>query len=271
MRIHYLSDLHLESETFDARLPSGDVLVIAGDLCHARCLDPARPDIYSQAQRGRVMRFLDGAQRSFAHILLVPGNHEHYDGVFEETVPLLRRHLPDVTVLDDQAVEIGGVRFFGATLWTNFEGRSPTAMNGVRRRMGEYFFVRMRMNNDQSEARPAKFRPEDALAAHDTSWRRLLETINDNGPPLVVVTHHAPSRLGANPTCIANGLDGAYFSELDTEIAALERVPFWIHGHTHVTTSYRLGATQVVSNARGFASRSGSTRGFSPSAHFVVC
>jgi hypothetical protein len=38
----YLCDRHLESQGFDAKLPKGDVLVIAGDLCHARCLDPER-------------------------------------------------------------------------------------------------------------------------------------------------------------------------------------------------------------------------------------
>jgi hypothetical protein len=44
MRCHYLSDLHLESQPFQQALSGGDVLIIAGDLCHARCLDPERTD-----------------------------------------------------------------------------------------------------------------------------------------------------------------------------------------------------------------------------------
>lgn len=37
MRCHYLSDLHLEAQDFGTALPKGEVLIIAGDLCHARC------------------------------------------------------------------------------------------------------------------------------------------------------------------------------------------------------------------------------------------
>lgn len=271
MRCTYMSDLHLESETFAPSFRGGDVLILAGDLCHARCLDPARPDRYSQAQRERVERFLEGARLAFPRILFVPGNHEHYDGVFEDTVPLLRQHLDGVTVLDDEVVEIDGVRFFGATLWTDFQARSEAAMNGVRRRMGEYFFVKKRARGDASDAKPARFRPEDALAAHDASWRLLLETVEaGGGQKTIVITHHAPSRLGANPVFMGNGLDGAYYSDLDRELALMEQVPVWVHGHTHVAKSYRVGATRVVTNARGFASKSGSARGFSSTASFEV-
>lgn len=271
MHCTYMSDLHLESEAFTPTFRGGDVLILAGDLCHARCLDPTSSDRYSQAQRERVERFLDGARRAFPRILFVPGNHEHYDGVFEDTVPLLRRHLGGVTVLDDEVVEIDGVRFFGATLWTDFGGRSEAAMNGVRRRMGEYFFVKTRARGDVPDAKPAKFRPEDAVAAHERSWKLLVETVNAGGSKkTIVITHHAPSRLGANPAFVGNGLDGAYYSHLDQEVAALEQVPVWVHGHTHVAKSYRIGTAQVVSNARGFASKVGAARGFSVSAGFTV-
>jgi hypothetical protein len=71
------------------------------------------------------------ATAKFPLVLLIVGNHDHYDGVFEDTVPLLRRHLPGVTVLENETVEIDGGRFFGSTLWSEFEGRNEAAMNGV--------------------------------------------------------------------------------------------------------------------------------------------
>ena len=144
MRCHYISDLHLESQDFQWKLPKGDVLIVAGDLCHARCLDPARRDKYSIDQRARVMRFVESAVANFGHVLLVAGNHDHYDGVFDETIGLLRQYLPGITVLDNDCVDLDGVRFFGSTLWSDFESRSAEAMNGVRRRIGEYFFVKKR-------------------------------------------------------------------------------------------------------------------------------
>jgi len=144
MRCHYLSDLHLEAQQLGRELPEGDALIIAGDLCHARCLDPARTDRYSVEQRDRAMRLIDQALRKFAHVLLIAGNHEHYDGVFEDTVGLLRRHLPGVSVLDNETIEIDGKRFFGSTLWTHLGGRSEGEVTAIRKGMGEYFFVKTR-------------------------------------------------------------------------------------------------------------------------------
>lgn len=271
MRCHYLSDLHLESETFEQRLPKGDVLIIAGDLCHARCLDPSRTDKYNINQRNRVMRFIDEARSNFAHVLSVAGNHEHYDGIFEETVPLLRRQLPGITVLDNETIELGGIRFFGSTFWTDFEGRSETCMNKVRRRMGEYFFVKTRGTSASSDAPLRKFQPEDALRAHDSAWAALLSEVNaGDGKPTVVITHHAPSKLGCNPQFSSNGLDGAYYSVLDEQIARLEEVPAWIHGHTHISKNYQIGKTTLRTNARGFVLKGQSAKGFSYNVYFEL-
>jgi hypothetical protein len=179
----------------------------------------------------------------------------------------MRRHLPGVTVLDDTVVEIGGLAFFGATLWSDFEGRSKAAMDRVRRRMGEYFFVKTRAGDP--DAVPRRFQPEDALAAHDRSLAALVAAHADrHGAPLFVITHHAPSLLGLDPRSRGNGLDGAYASSLDGFIETLDNVPVWVHGHTHVATTYRIGATEVRSNALGFAAKGQAARGFSVRAHF---
>ncbi len=132
MRCHYMSDVHLEAQDFQHHLPGGDVLIIAGDLCHASALDPARKDPYSIKQRDRVLRFVDEATRTFAHVIVLAGNHEHYGSVFEDTAPLLRQHLSGVTVLEDEHIEIEDVRFFGTTLWTDLAGRDEAASSTTR-------------------------------------------------------------------------------------------------------------------------------------------
>jgi Icc-related predicted phosphoesterase len=269
MRCHYLSDLHLESQSFGMALPKGDVLIIAGDLCHARCLDPARTDGYSVAQRDRAMRLIDEALRKFARVLLVAGNHEHYDGVFEETTGTLGRHLPDVTVLDDEAVEIGGVRFFGSTLWTALSGQTEAEVTAIRKGMGEYFFVKTR--NAGADQLLAKLRPADTHKAHEIAWARLREVVTSEPQrPMVVITHHAPSRLGLNPRFAGSPLDPAYASSLDKKTAAFENVPVWVHGHTHIAKTYRVGRTVVRSNALGFTAKGGAAPGFSVKAHFDI-
>lgn len=267
MRCHYLSDLHLEAQSFDAAMPKGDVLIIAGDLCHARCLDPDRRDRYSVAQRERVLRFVDRAVTNFQHVLLIAGNHEHYDGVFEDTASLLCRYLTDVTVLDDEAVTLDGVRFFGSTLWTDLSAQSETELTAIRKGMGEYFFVKTR-NGDAGQPL-AKLRPADTQQAHVQAWTLLTEALPaEPGRPMVVVTHHAPSRLGLSPRFAGNGLDAAYASDLDHEIRQFENVVAWVHGHTHIARTYSVGRTIVRSNALGFASKGQAAPGFSVKARF---
>lgn len=269
MRCHYLSDLHLESQSFSMALPKGDVLIIAGDLCHARCLDPTRGDRYSVEQRARAMRVIEEALRKFTHVLLIAGNHEHYDGVFEDTADLLRRHLPGVTILDNEAIEIEGVRFFGSTLWTDLSQQGEAEVTAIRKGMGEYFFVKTRAGGlDQPLG---KLRPADTHRAHGTAWPRLRDIVKgEPHRPTVIITHHAPSRLGLNPRFADSPINPAYASNLDDDIAAFENVPVWVHGHTHVARTYRIGNTVIRSNALGFASKGHAAPGFSVKACFEI-
>jgi Icc-related predicted phosphoesterase len=266
MRCHYLSDLHLESQDFRGTLPRGDVLIIAGDLCHAIALDPAQAVPHRAKQRDRVQRFISEATSAFRHVLLVPGNHEHYDGVFEDTAALLRLHLPGVTVLDNEAVEIDGVRFFGATLWTDLDRRSETSMEKIRRGMGEYFFAKTREGTCDGQQALAKLRPVHTLAAHDRALRREVSTCRNR--PMVVITHHAPSPQGLNPQHKGNGLDGAFASDLQEFITGVSNVPVWVHGHTHIRRRYRIGGTTLLTNCCGFIGRDLSARNFSPDVYF---
>lgn len=271
MRCHYLSDLHLENQEFPYALPKGEVLIIAGDLCHASCLAPQRADLYAVKQRDRVMRFADEAQRNFTHVLLIAGNHDHYDGVFEDTASTFATYLPGFTVLDDSAAEIGGISFFGMTLWTDLEDRNPAALTKIRRGVGEYFFVKTRRRDEAGAETLQKFRPEHSLAAFDASLAALDRHLAAAGNrKTIVISHHAPSRQGGNPLFAGNGLDGAYVSELDARIAAMTTVPVWVHGHTHICRTYRIGETAVHVNCRGFEERGGPTRGFRTDRYFDV-
>lgn len=266
MRCHYLSDLHLESQDFPYRLPKGEVLIIAGDLCHASCLSSERKDPYAIAQRDRALRFADAARRQFTQVLMIAGNHDHYDGVFEETLPALRHALPGITVLDDEVAEIAGVRFFGSTLWSDFERRLPESLEKCRRGAGEFFFVKTR---DGDKLR--RFQPIDAARAHDRALAALDAAASAAaGKPLVVISHHAPSRKGLNPRFSGNGLDGAYASDLDERIEKLGTIAAWVHGHTHIKLTYRIGEITVRANCRGFEKQGGAVEGFSVDEAFEI-
>lgn len=266
LRFHYLSDLHLESQDFPFSLPQGDVLIVAGDLCHARVFEADAGDGYAGAQRDRVLRFADQARARFARILLVPGNHEHWDGIFDDTSAILRHHLPGFTVLDDEAVELGGVPVFGTTLWSDFDGRDPEAMRRAGKGCGEFFFVKKR----EADRGVSRFRPADALAAFDRAVVALSTFLSGNaGRRPVIVTHHAPARAGLNPAFAEGSLAGAYASALDDLIA--ESGPaIWVHGHTHIRRKYRIGDAELRTNCRGFDGKDLCARSFQPQDHFEL-
>jgi Icc-related predicted phosphoesterase len=244
-------------------MPGGDVMIIAGDLCHASCFEADAADGYNIKQRDRTLRMIDAALKSFAHVLFVAGNHEHYGSEFDQTVPKLRRALPGVTVLDNESIEIGSIQFFGTTLWSDYRGVSATGMDALSKRCGEFFFVKMRVRDQSGQETLRKFRPEDAAAAFEVALEKLRACLaKAKGKPTVVITHHAPSLKGLNPHHIGNDLDAAYASDLDAIIEGLENVRVWIHGHTHVRRIYKIGRTELRTDARGFDNKDLAARNF---------
>ena len=65
-------------------------------------------------------------------VLYVAGNHEHYDERIGRLHEKLREAAAgsNVHILENETFELDGYRFFGATLWTDFNlfGDRPTAM-----------------------------------------------------------------------------------------------------------------------------------------------
>ncbi|WP_348642308.1 metallophosphoesterase [Rhizobium tropici] len=63
-------------------------------------------------------------------VIFVPGNHEFYSASVEESIRDARKFdagFSNIHFLENDGVEIGGVRFIGGTLWTDFRlfGRNP--------------------------------------------------------------------------------------------------------------------------------------------------
>lgn len=241
MRLQILSDIHIDVVGgFTPMLATGaDAVVVAGDVCEG-------------AADG--MAFLRQHIPGPVPILMVLGNHEFYGRhVHDERLTAAdaaRRHA--VTLLDDGAAEIAGVRFLGGTLWTDF------SLHGPAQRAGAMAVARQFMNDYRSigldAGRRLPFTPEASVEMHRRS-REFLEgaLAQAFGGPTVVVTHHAPHPGSIHARFKDDPVNPAFVSDLSALIEAA-RPALWVHGHVHNSFDYRVGETRIVCNPRGYGS-----------------
>jgi len=259
MRIWTVSDLHLRPTEIaelvppPGGFPDADLCVVAGDVGDGL------------AGLGWVAKVI----RPMMPVVLVLGNHDMYG----HSVPSARKVAKltaeafDCVLLDDDEVVIDGVRFLGGTLWTDYalfsrpedgeEGRQAavrTAMAAARRSLDDHLSI------DATEVvegvMSRRFLPQDAAALHAETRafiERELKKPHDG--PTVVVTHHAPHPGSISPRFKRDPVTPAFVSDLSGLIEA-GNPTLWIHGHVHHACDYRVGATRIVCNPRGYSRES---------------
>jgi len=240
MRIITYSDLHLEFGS-GWTLPSeadGDLMILAGDIVMLRDYDP-------------LDRLL---QKWKKPVLYVTGNHEYYtqrpmneeDDRFKAW---LEANHPHVKLLLDEEISIGGVNFFGGTMWTNFNGGDLRAMETARSQMNDF---RLIYNPDQTI-----FSPADAVELHNDFASKLLNWFGkDLRGPRVVVSHNAPV-INPNSKCKGSSLAPAFTSLDMVEIIGNHQPDLWVYGHTHECDHQTIGGTRIISNQLGYPNNSG--------------
>jgi predicted phosphodiesterase len=245
MRLQILSDLHLSVGGLDHPRTSADVVVLAGDI--------ARPKEAVAWARG-----FDQA------VLYVPGNHEFYGGSIDGTLAELRALCAgtNVMLLDRDEILVGGVRFLGTTLWTDFrlEDAGPARDESIRQAQSLIRdFSRIRLSEDASDP----FSPADSAALFDAQAAWLEQRLaRPHAGATVVITHHAPSPLSIHPRFLGSPVNAAFVSAASHLLDA-RRVQLWIHGHTHDSFDRVENGTRVLCNPRGYAKD-----GVAENAHF---
>lgn len=232
MKIHILSDLHLESNSsFKAPKTTADLVVLAGDI-------------------GTGTRGVEWANRTFdVHVLYVLGNHEYYGHAFDRLVERCRASAAEhVHVLERTSIELGGVRFLGTTLWTDFLLYGPGARHEAMAQsavlMNDYRRIKVARQGYRRLA------PGDTLRAHDEARAWLATALEASAlDRTVVVSHHAPHRGSLAERFAADLVSAAYVSDRSE---CLGGVPLWIHGHTHDSFDYQVGKTRVLCNPLGY-------------------
>ncbi|MEH3144649.1 MAG: metallophosphoesterase [Methylobacterium frigidaeris] len=245
-RLWTFSDLHQEwaENAWDpaAHAPAGgfDVAVVAGDI-HM----PLTRSLDWLAER------LPGAS-----VVYVPGNHDFWWDRGEDRYTIFdqlergrdRAAALGIHLLLDNAVVIGGTRFLGGTLWTDFRLGSHGLTQAFRAAQGRFGMVDYRRIRTGPRSRN-RIEPGEVLAMHRATRAFIeAELAGSYVGPSVVVTHHAP-----HPASLPNphaDLAWCYASDLTGLI--LDRGPdLWVHGHVHHAADNRVGRTRVICNPRG--------------------
>jgi predicted phosphodiesterase len=226
VRLQVFSDIHLEFGDLTLPAVDADVIVAAGDI-------------------GVGCEAAPWLQRLRRPVIYIAGNHEFYGAEMGR----LRHELAaacagsNVHFLDNSIVRVAGVRFLGATLWSDFDN-DPLAMHEAQAGMNDYALI---------EASPGRtLTPADGVALQRAACAWLERNLVPYHPePTVVVTHHAPSHRSW-PWVDEPLRRAAYCNQLDPFVERCGAT-LWIHGHVHARADYRIGDCRVVCNPRGYA------------------
>lgn len=243
MKIQLASDLHLEflqeawpGEHIIDPVACADVLVLAGDI--AAGSDGINFFGDWPSPNGRVP------------VVYVAGNHEFYGhpiGPQRERMKAAAA-LRGVHFLENETVEIGEVRFLGATLWTDYKLRSDRTqaqqMEAVERGLNDHRLIRTGRK---------LFTAKDALERHMESRAWLISELAKSWEgKTVVVTHHGPHPLSTHPRYVDNPLNGGFVSDLSEILLSSNAPHLWLHGHVHDGFDYTVGCARVVANPAGY-------------------
>ena len=229
MKIQIASDLHLE--IWKRFLPdparqfapdeSRDLLILAGDIT-----DGKRQFGVSFVRR----------EIATSPVIYVPGNHEYFHAKRRDTEAFWRglaRENEGLYYLNDDTVEIGGLRFYGAEWCSDFGGKEPALFHN----MIEDFHVT----------------PGWDTRAHLEEHKRITARIAAlAGKVDVVITHFPPTLEAIDQELYAGGHNNPYFINDAESLVQYVGAKLWVSGHTHSPFDYRVGQTRVVGNPRGY-------------------
>ncbi|MDP2005789.1 MAG: metallophosphoesterase [Rubrivivax sp.] len=252
MKLQLLSDLHLETETFDPEpAPGAEALVLAGDI-------DSRWTGYERFAGWPVPVFV------------VAGNHEFDGRDFDSTLSGLRalcERLGFIFLERDEHLftAAGGqrVRLLGTTRWSDFDAFGPSGRERAERAAA--YYLRLMATTRAGLAFDAAAVRSEALVCRAWLEDALARPAQGRWDKTLVITHFAPSLRSADPRY---GRQPGTASFCNDDDGLIPRADLWLHGHLHCRHDYRVDRAgsrpaRVVCHPRGLAAK-GEAEGHQP-------
>lgn len=232
MKIQIISDIYQEFGFNQFSFDNADIVVFAGDI--------------NLGEKGMSWMVKEKSNKPVIYVL---GNHEYYKGSYLKTLLKIKEVVKgtNIHVLENESIEIDGITFHGATLWTDFSLFGNPIKYGIicQEKMNDY----MKIRRDPSYSR---LRTIDTFNLHNQSILWLKKSLIESKTVTnVVVTHHAPSIKSVPDQYKEDPVSSAYASNLEDFI--IEQKPqYWLHGHVHTPVRYKINETEVICNPHGY-------------------
>lgn len=237
MNIKIASDLHLEvkknSDYISGKsiIPSGDILVLAGDIGYI-----GHPSYERHP-------FWDWLSINYAHVIVVPGNHEFYNGydLYNLRHGMKNKIRENIYWYYNMSEIIEDIEFIMTPLWTeipyNLEKEVTEKLNDFKYCIYNGKNLTVNLYN--------KMHTECV-----TFLKESLEKPKQG--QRIVITHHAPSPLCIPEDLLKNPLHIIYYSNQNSLIES-SQIDYWIYGHTHKNTrEFRIGNCKLLCNQLGY-------------------
>jgi hypothetical protein len=149
-------------------------------------------------------------------------------------------------------VDIEGIRFIGATLWTGFplhstQYTSEQVMDYAKDNVSDFSLIA-----EDSGNKVVTFSPEISKILFEESKAKIIQLLPESHPKkCVVVTHFPPAKKLRHPKFTLNKVT-SYFTADCADIIEAYQPAYWFYGHNHWSSTIRMGKTTLVSNQFGY-------------------
>ena len=235
MKFQILSDLHLDFP-LNAKIfaeyylltnenIAADKLIIAGDTCS-----------YNAKQRTLISQLAS----KYKFLIEVPGNHDNYN--LSHDWPFASYSDKGINYsqyyLNNCYVHFDNIRIICSTLWSNIQFEIPYIVKGI----SDYHYIQgynVMLNNR---------RFNDSIYFIE----QALKTTPDD-MKCIVVTHHLPLLELISARYAHDKLNEAFASNLYNLVEEYtDKIPYWIHGHSHDFKELKVLNTTFVRNPMGY-------------------
>ena len=235
MKIQYCSDLHLEfphNREFiknNPIIPTGDILILAGDILPFQLID-------------QHAEFLNYLADNFEKTYWIPGNHEYYGSdINVRSDSFCESIRSNVYLINNQEVTIKDTSFIFSTLWSNVKEENRLIIENT---LSDFKYIL----DGESKLNTLKFNELHQIGLNFIE-ATLLKNKNQKN---VVVSHHVPTFLNYPEEHRQSKVNQGFATEL-FDIIHDSSIDYWIYGHHHTNIpEFEINGTKLITNQLGY-------------------